>query len=125
VVLASTNGRLYLADAGISYDGSNPAMNVERTGLALGASSRIKLVKSVSPRIDATAGTVVNIRVGAATTADGTVTWSSQIPYTVGTSRAAHGLVSGAYVAVKLESTAGATWRCRSMDIEYELTGRQ
>lgn len=125
VVLGSTAGRLYLQDSGLSYDGSNPAMFAERTGLTFGSADRIKLVKSVRPRIDAAAGTVVNVRVGSSMVADGSYTWSAAVPYTVGTSSKADLLVAGRYIGIKLESTAGSVWRVRSMDIEYEQLGTQ
>jgi hypothetical protein len=124
LVLASADTKLYLVDDGTTYAGSTPTMFVERTGLALGNHDRIKLVKSVRPRIDAPGGTVVNVRIGGALTADATVAWSDPLPYTVGSSVAAWGMTSGRYIGVKLESTSGSQWRCRSMDIEYELAGR-
>jgi hypothetical protein len=123
LVMASTSSRLYLMDAGDDYDGSTPSAYVERTGLSLGDPSRIKIVKSVRPRIDASIGTVVNIKIGGAMTADGSVAWSAAMPYTVGTSLAAYGFATGKYIGVKFESTAGAVWRCRSLDIEYVFAG--
>jgi hypothetical protein len=124
LVLASADTKTYLMDDGATYAGTAPSMFVERTGLALGNHDRIKLVKSVRPRIDAPGGTVVNVRIGGALTADATVAWSAPLPYTVGSSIAAWGMTSGRYIGVKLESTSGSQWRCRSMDIEYELAGR-
>jgi hypothetical protein len=123
LVLGTSGTKLYVADLGQSYDGSNPYMYVERTGLSLGNHDRFKLVKSIRPRIDAPLGTVVDVRIGGALYADGTITWSAPIQYTVGSSIAAYGLVSGRYIGVKLEGVAGDTWRCRSLDIEYELMG--
>jgi hypothetical protein len=125
LVLASADTKLFIADDGQSYAGSTPEMYVERTGLSLGAHDRIKLVKSVRPRIDAAVDTVVNVKIGGSLYADGAVTWSDALPYTVGSSIAAYGMVSGRYIGVKLESTAGASWRCRSMDIDFEVTGRR
>jgi len=125
LVLSSADTKLYLVDDGITYAGSTPAMYVERTGLDLGDPTRIKLVKSIRPHIDAPEGTVVNVRIGGALKADGSVSWSNQIPYTVGTSIAAYGLLSGRFIGVKLESTAGASWRVRRIGIEYEMTGQQ
>jgi hypothetical protein len=124
VLGSSSPNELYLMDDGITYAGAQALMLVEKTGLALGDSNRIKLVKSVRPRIDAAIGTVVNVRMGGAMTADGTVAWSDPLPYTVGSSIAAYGLVTGRYIGIKLDGYAGEAWRCRSMDIEYEWTGQ-
>lgn len=123
LVLGSTTTHLYLADSSATYDGATPDMYVERTGLSLGDPNQIKLVRAVRPRIDAVAGTSVNVRIGGAMTADGSYSWSNAMPYTVGTTIAAVGLASGRYIGVKIESTAGSPWRCRSMDIEFEFTG--
>lgn len=124
-LITTTGTKLYLVDDGVTYDGSTPAMYVERTGLALNDSSRIKFAKSVRPEIDAPSGTVVYVRLGGAMTSDGAVTWTQQLPYTVGTSIAAYGRISGRYLAVKLESTAGAQWRCRKAHIEFEPAGKR
>jgi hypothetical protein len=125
LVLASGSGtRIYLMDDGTTYAGATFNMYVERTGLSLGDSNRIKLVKSVRPKLDAPISTSVNIRIGGAMTADSTVSWSDPLPYTVGSSIGAYGLATGRYIGVKIESTAGASWRCRSMDIEFEPTGQ-
>jgi hypothetical protein len=123
LVLTTSGTKLYLVDDGTTYDGSSPSMYVERTGLDLGDPTTIKFVKSVRPHIDAAIGTVVNVRMGGSMTADGQVSWSDAIPYTVGSSIGAYGRVSGRFVAVKLESTAGAAWRCRKLEIEYVAGG--
>lgn len=125
LVLGSTSTHLYLTDGAASYDGATPTMYVERTGLSLGRPDKVKLVKAIYPRVDAVPGTSLNVRIGGAMTADGTYTWTPSTSYTVGTSLATYGLISGRYIGVKLESTAGAPWRCRSLDIEYEITGEK
>jgi len=100
-------------------------MYVERTGLDLGDPTAIKFVKSVRAHIDAAQGTVVNIRMGGSMTADGQVAWSDPIPYTVGSSIGAYGRVSGRFIGVKMESVAGASWRCRKLGIEYVASGQR
>lgn len=125
LVLGSVGTKLYVVDSATSYDGSNPPMYVERTGLSLGRPDRVKLIKAIYPRVDAAQGMTLNVRIGGSLTADGPYTWTASTPYTVGTSLAVYGLVSGRYIGVKLESTAGSQWRCRSLDIEYEITGEK
>ena len=125
LVLTTTGTKLYLIDDGTTYDGSAPTMYVERTGLDLGDPSAIKFVKSVRPHIDAAQGTVVNVRMGGSMTADGQVAWSDPIPYTVGSSIGAYGRVSGRFIGVKMESVAGASWRCRKLGIEYVASGQR
>jgi hypothetical protein len=110
---------------GIDFAGASAPMSIERTGLALGDTNKVKLVTSIRPEIDAPVGTAVNIRVGGAMYADGPVTWSAPSTYTVGQSRAAFFLQSGRYIGVRMESSAGASWRCRKAGIEFEVTGGQ
>lgn len=124
-VLASADTKLFLIDDGTTYNGTATAVYLERTGLGLGDTSRIKMVKSLRPQIDAPVGTVVNMKIGGALTADSTISWTNALPYTVGSSIAAYGMMSGRYIGVKFESTVGTPWRCRSLGIEYEVTGQR
>jgi hypothetical protein len=125
LMIASADTKLYMMDDGQTYAGTSTPMYVERTGLSLGDSNRIKLVKSLLPKIDAPAGTTLNLKIGSALTADGAVTWTNPLPYVVGTDIAAYGMISGRYIGVKFEDTVGSPWRCRSTDIEFEWAGKR
>jgi hypothetical protein len=125
LMMASTDGRLFLADSGSTYDGTSTSMYVEKTDMSLGDSTVSKFVQSVRPKVDGVIGETLSVRVGATDYADGTITWSDPVTYTVGSTRAADFRVSGKFIGVKIEDTVGSPWRCRSMDIEYELDGKR
>jgi hypothetical protein len=124
LVLASVNGALYLPESGSTFNGTPANSYAERTGLSLGDPDAIKLVKSVRPRVDAPAGTTLNIRIGGAMTADGSVTWSAPLPYVVGQSEAAYGFATGRYIGLRVEGMVGDPWRVRSLDVEFERIGK-
>jgi hypothetical protein len=122
LLTGSSGGQLLLMDSGTTFDGSVPAMSVERTGLNLGTPAT-KLIKSIRPRIDAPYGTTVSVRAAGTMVADGGYTFTPGTTYTVGQSEKADMLVTGRYIGIKIDSSIGVPWRCRSIDIEYEICG--
>lgn len=125
LVLASSTTHLYLMDDSLLYDDAASTMTLERGGLAMGDHNRIKLVKSIRPQIDGVAGTLVGIRLGTADVPDGPYTWTGINQFVIGTSRAVYPRAAGKYIAVKFEDETGAQWRCRSLDLEYEVAGER
>ena len=124
VILASgTNTKLYAVDVGADFGGTDITARIERTGLAFDAPDRMKLVRSVRPRVDADAGTVLSVYVGRSFDPEGDVTWAGPYTYTVGTDLKVDCLVSGLYIGVRFESTADAAWRLRSYSLDVEMMG--
>lgn len=114
----------------ISYDTANDFNGVAFTSFVSrkhlcvdGDPMRYKLVRSIRPRIDAQAGTVVNIQIGSTATSDVEPTYSSAVPFTVGSSIKADVLASGRFHSLKFSSTGTMPWRIRSYDLEYEQEG--
>lgn len=126
VVIASANDtKLYAFDAGETADGTAQTTRFERTGLSLDAPERVKLVRSIRPRIDGVSGGTVNVYVGGSMDADAanTPTWSGPYSFTVGTSMKIDCLVSGRYLAVRFESADDSSWRLRSFDMDVQAQG--
>jgi hypothetical protein len=117
-----TGQQLQAGEQGLTLSGSPILAKIERTGLAFGDASRVKVLRGIRPRIEAPSGTVLNIRFGAQMEATSGVTWNPPISYTVGTSDAAYGFASGRYLAYRIESSGNAPWRLRSM--AFDIVGR-
>ena len=125
VVLASgTATKLFAMDAGDDFNGTSFTALIERTGLSLGDPDRFKLVRGIRPRIDADAGTVVNVYVGGSKDPEGDVSWSGPFTYTVGADTPKIDcLVSGRYIGVRFQTTEDAQWRLRSYAVDFEFVG--
>lgn len=123
VMMASTDTGLYLADVGISFAGAAMTSSVEHTGMDFGEPNRVKLCKGVRLRVDAPAGTVINVYVGSQDDLEDGIAWGAPMPFTVGTDTKVDPLVSGAYLAIKFETTAQAPWRISQFDLDIDDLG--
>ena len=118
LVLASTQPNLFLADAGNSFNGVGVEARLERAGMAFDAPEQVKLIRSVIPRIDAPAGTVLQISVGGAMDAETLPIWGQPVTYTVGSSYKADAFAVGRFLALRIQSTSGAKWRMKSFSLD-------
>lgn len=123
LLMASTTPAIYMADAGAKFDATAITATLERVGMAFDDPEMVKTLKSIRPRIDAPAGTLVYITFGASMDAEQAPTWGTPIPYTVGTTRKADGFATGRFLAVRYSSTGGAKWRIKSYSAEIEPRG--
>lgn len=105
-------------DAGAAITSS-----LEKTAIQFGDPYSNKLIRSVYPRIEAPAGTVVNVLVGGAMYATETPTYSAPVSFTVGSDIKIDSFATGRFLAVKFESTADAVWRIRSYDVDVVKMG--
>ena len=97
---------------------------LERKGIQFGDAYVMKMIRSVYPRIDATAGTEIQVYVGASQVADQEPTYSSPVTYTVGTSLKIDSFSPvGRFLALKFECADDAVWRIRSYDLDLVTTG--
>ena len=110
-------------DQSCAFAGASFRSRLQRTGMALGQPDRVKLVRSVRPRIDANTGTVVQIQVGGAMDAERSPTWSPPVTYTVGQSYEAHTFASGRFLALRILGDSGQ-WRLKSIDMDVVMKGR-
>ena len=118
------NKKTFVADQTKTFNGTNFTAYVERTGLSLGDPTRVKLLKSVRPIIDAPVGTQITIRIGAAMDIQSSTAWNSPQTYTVGTSLKVDGFARGRFLAIRFESTGSVNWRLKRYDLEVEWFGR-
>ena len=105
-------------ETGSTFNGTNPTCILERSGLAFDKPDVVKTLKSLVPRFDAVAGTVLSIQFGASMDTEVAPTWSSAITYTVGTTRKVDSFATGRFLAIRITSTSGQPWRLKSYDPE-------
>ena len=123
LLLASAAPRLLMADSGASFAGTSYTARAERTGLAFDAPERVKLVRSVVPRIDGATGQTVQVQVGAAMDVEGPYTWSDPVTHTIGTSYKADTMAAGRFIGWRVQSSGNFAWRIRSIDLDVVAQG--
>ena len=122
-VLGTTTPALLLVDSGGDFSGVAFDALIERTGLAFGDQSRIKMVRSIYPRIEGPAGQTMYIQIGYTMDVEDDYTWGDSITYTIGTTRKADTFVSGRFLAWRIWSESSFSWRLKSIDIDYTMLG--
>lgn len=123
LLIASSVPGLYMADAGSSFAGTAVEAVLERTGLAFDAPEQVKTIRSVFPRIDAPAGTQVQITVGASMDAEQAPVWGSPVTYTVGATYKADAFASGRFISLRISSNGGPRWRVKSLTLDIQPQG--
>jgi hypothetical protein len=123
LVMATTAPSIRLVDSGTDFDGTNFDSLIERTGLSLGGPYLVKNVRSVYPRIDASAGSVLWVQIGATMDVELPYTWASPVQYTVGSTLKADTSSTGRFIGYRIWSETPIAWRMKSIDIDYVVTG--
>ena len=123
VVMASGDSKLYQLDSSTTFNGTLPTASLERKGLHFDAPEAIKMVRSVRPKIHGQLGSTVNVSVGYSNEPYETPTYSTPIPFTIGTSVSCDCFVSGRYIALKVESGSAYYWRFDSYSFDVEQAG--
>lgn len=113
-----TNTKIYEGEYGNQADGSPMTATLERRHFDFGDSDKNKMIRSVRPRIDGTAAGVVNIYVGEADDPNDTPTYSSALPFTIGTDYKVDVIANARYISFKFESTTDIAWRMKSFDVD-------
>ena len=107
------------------FDGSVMTSSLEKLSMDLGDPDHIKMVKSVTPRITANAGTNIYIRIGTQDSPDDTVSWGSEVLYTVGTDREAHFTQKGRFISIRMRTQdANTFWKCHGFYFKAALSGK-
>lgn len=96
---------------------------VERIGLSLGSTERIKLVKEVWPKLEGTLGDIVFIRVGSQMHSGHAVEWSPEIAFEIGVDDKADTFAQGRYISISFRSSTDNTWRLWGFDIGAQMMG--
>lgn len=123
VIMASTNGKLYLLDGSAYFDGVVPTSYLERRGHTFGAPENIKTIRAIRPRIKGVNGDTVVIKIGSADDPNIDPTYQSTMSHTIGTTVNNDCFVSGRYIAIRFESGTAAQWRLEAFDVDVEVNG--
>ena len=114
LVMSSGNSKLYVMDDGDTADGTQITATVTRTGLSFGDPEIVKLLRSITPRVDGDAGTVLSIEPATSNDVEGSYTFGAAQTYTVGTTRKAHFMASGRQLGARITSSGAGSWRIKS-----------
>lgn len=123
LILGGAGPALQLQDTGALFSGVAPTSLLERTGMTFDAPDMVKTIRSLVPRVDAPAGTLLSVQVGASMDAEVAPTWGAAVPYTVGTTRKADVFATGRFMAVRIGSTDVQPWRLKSYDLDVVNRG--
>ncbi|OZI26714.1 hypothetical protein CAL26_05170 [Bordetella genomosp. 9] len=124
VVLASAvNSSLSLVDTGKTFKGQAFTSYVEKTGMSFDTPEMVKYCKGIRLRVEAQAGTVLNVYGGAQDDLEGAVTWTDPVQYVVGEGLQADMEFEGRYLAVRIESTGIVSWRLKQFDMDVTVVG--
>lgn len=120
---SQANSQLVLVDSGTTYRGTAISSYMERTGISFDAPDILKTITRLRPRVYAPAGTVLSFKVGSQSDLYGSVTWSSPVNFTVGTSVTVDTFATGRYLAWRMESASASGFRVEALDIEVSTRG--
>lgn len=123
LMLTSTAPLVSIADSGSTYGGTAIYGLLERTGLAFDAPDQMKMLKSITPRINAVAGSQIYIQMGAAIDAEAPTVWETPVLYTVGTDFKVYGFATGRFLAYRIYSFIAQGWSIKSMDFDVVPKG--
>ena len=123
LLLGTDAPQLLVADLTTQFHGVAFTALMERTGLTFDDPDRVKLMTSITPRVDGATGQTLYIQAGAAMDAEGTYTWGTPVTYTIGSTRKADVMASGRFLAYRVYSTASINWRIRAMDVDVRAQG--
>lgn len=121
-ILGSMDTKIYVVGNASTANGTAITSQLEREHIALGDAQRVKFIRSVWPRFDASPGDTFEIQVGTSMSVDESVSWQAAKTYTVGTSRKVDVQRAGRFLSLRIRS-AGGVWRLRSMDVDIHPQG--
>ena len=122
VMMASNDTKLFLLDSSASFNGSLPDASLERRGLSFGAAEKIKLVKSIRPRIVGNNGQTVIVEIGSQNDPFEDPTYTT-MTHTIGSTVANNCMVAGRYISVRFRTGTAYNWRLDSYDLDVEESG--
>jgi hypothetical protein len=124
LMLASNNGKLYLADSSATYDGTLPTNYVQRQALTLATGGQRTLITAIRPIVSGTAGQTLTIKAGGASDAYSDPTFTASGTYTIGTTDMVGLAVDTRYPAWRIEGDAGNFgWKLDALEIEWQPAG--
>ena len=124
LMAGTTDTRLYRADQGFDFDGSNFTMILERKGLTLDNNpNTVVQVRKVTPRFSGTGS--AEIFIGSSMSPNGTYTYKSPQSINPTTQNKVDARATGKYIAIKFQNTTATTFELNGYDIEYEVLGER
>jgi hypothetical protein len=123
-LISATASKLGIIDQSFDNYGVAMVSTLEKLSMDFGTMA-VKIVKSITPKIEATAGTVINIRVGTQDRADDVIRYSPEVQFVVGTDREAHFLSKGRFISVRFRTDGlGSDWVMHGFSVELAEAGR-
>lgn len=125
LLLCSTAPLITAADVTGTRNGAAYTSHAERTGLSFGDPNRVKIVRGLRVRIEASFGTQVQFEIGGAMNPEDPVTWSTPVTYTVGSSsyNQIDSFATGRFIAVRVTSLDNQPFRFTSYDSDFIMGG--
>lgn len=125
-----------LIHGGTTYTdrGANYRSYLERTGLAIAGQSMdgslvidpasVKLVRGIYPKITSVGDCVVQISVGVQDSLEGATRWEGPFDFNVGVDYKIDLLISGRFLAIRLEETAAVPWEFTGYTLDLDIISR-
>jgi len=125
---------LFMGDDTNQFNGVAFTSYVERVGLAIIGQDRegnpkydlnsYKLCTEIWPRVEAIAGTVVQISVASQNEPNDPIAWTGPFVFTVGTDKKVNPMVGGKLLGVKFAFPSNAQVKFNGFDMELVITGK-
>ena len=115
ILWPSTCKALYQADSTNQADGTSYLAFVEKTGINIGTTEKVKYISGMIPRISGSGN--VDIYVGGEYVPNAGVTWDGPVSFNIGTDYKADFKASGRYLGVRFESTNNNAWSLEGYDV--------
>jgi len=115
------NTKLQLLDTKGQFDTVNYTSYIERTGLHYDDPKLLKLCTGVSLNMESTGD--VNVYVGSHDSTESSVTWSGPFTFNPDTGHKVDCLVTGRYLALKIESTDKIIWKLHAYEMKITTLG--
>jgi hypothetical protein len=122
-VFSQSTPALSIFDSEEQDNGASFTAKIERVGMHFDSPETVKMCRAVRPKIDAAAGTVVKVQIGAAMVPDVDPTWQPAVDFTVGTDIAAYAIATGRFLSLRIFTTADTHWRVRSVQMDIVPMG--
>lgn len=117
-IFGASDSVLHLVDQQSKFNGTTITGYIERTGLSFGDPSISKLIKGMRIHADGADGLTVTVRIGAAKSESGGISWGSNINYTIGQNDLACSSVAGRFIAYRITTTIAL--KLRTVEFEYQ-----